>query len=614
MDDGVIPLASDFPAPDEATWLRLVDKTLDGQAFDKRLVSRTYEGMNIQPLYTSASGVPSAADAARALPAVDPDRAWDLRVLVDHPDPATANALALTELEGGAASLLIVVDPTGENGVAIAGKDGLERVLDGVHLDLAPVALDAGFLGVQAAQWLGEIAEARTLKANLFLHLDPISAFARSGASPGPMDAHIAGAAQVAARIGPASAFLASGQVVHEAGGGEAQELGFMAAAALAYVRAAMDAGMEPEAAFSSVTLGLASDAEYFNTIAKVRAARAIWARITEAALGEAIPARIEARSSRRMLSLLDSWVNMLRLTAAGFGAGVGGADSVVLDAFSRPVGRASPFARRQSRNTQLVLMEEARLGAVADPAGGAWFLEALTDQFARAGWAYMQAIETAGGVVAALENGKIAKDVETIRAARTADIAKRKTGLIGVSEFPDLSSRSVETDPVDPSAFAKTAPDVALSGPDSRCEPLTPWRAAEGFESLRARASTLAKTPHVFLATLGTPADYSARAGFARNLFAAGGVAAETGEPGDYDPDRAPFVVICSSDAVYVEQAVEAAQTLKSRGAHRIYLAGRPGALEAELQRAGVTHFLYAGMNIAEALDQALALLEGRV
>ena len=396
MDDGVIPLVSDFPAPDEAAWRALVDKTLDGQSFEKRLVSRTYEGVRIEPLYTSANAATPQVEAIRARPAADPDRAWDLRVLVDHPDPATANALALSELEGGAASLLIVIDPNGETGVAVAGKADLERVLDGVHLDLAPVALDAGFHGAAAARWLAEIAEVRTLKPSLLLHLDPISAFARTGASPGPIEAHIAAASEAAIKVDAASSFLASGQVVHEAGGGETQELGFMAAAALAYARASVDAGMEPGAAFSHVTLGLAADAEYFNTIAKVRAARAIWARITGAALGEPIPARIEVRSSRRMLSLLDPWVNMLRLTAAGFGAGVGGADAVVLDAFSLPVGRATAFARRQSRNTQLVLMEEARLGAVADPAGGAWFLEALTDQFARDGWAYMQAIEKA--------------------------------------------------------------------------------------------------------------------------------------------------------------------------------------------------------------------------
>lgn len=613
LDDGVVPLAADFPPSDEADWRRLVEKTLDGQAFDKRLVSRTSEGFPLAPLYTQDNSAASIQDATRAAPAEDVDRPWDLRVLVDHPDPAAANALALADLEGGAASLLISIDPSGEAGVAVGSKADLERVLQGVHLDLAPVALDAGFLGAKAAEWLGQIAEDRTLKPHLFLHLDPISAFAQAGVSAGPAAAHIAEAAGTARRLGAAGAFLASGQAAHEAGGGEAQELGLMASTALAYARAGIAAGMEAQAAFSSIVLGLAADAEYFNTIAKLRAARVIWSRMTTAALGEAIPARIETRSSRRMLSRLDPWVNMLRLTAAGFAAGVGGADAVVLDPFSRPVGRPTPFARRQSRNTQLILMEEARLGAVADAAGGSWFLETLTDGFARAGWAYMQSIEAQGGVLAALESGRIQADVQAVRAARSTDIAKRKSGLIGVSEFPDLASRPVETDPIDPRVFAKHAPDFALQGADSRCEPLAPWRAAEAFEHLRRRASAMEKSPRVFLATLGTPADHSARTGFASNMFAAGGVAAETGDPVEYTPDQTPLAVICSSDAVYAEQALEAAKTLRARGAARIYLAGRPGTLEADLRALGVEHFLYAGMDVVQALDQALGMLEGR-
>ena len=611
MDDGVVSLASDFPAPDEAAWRRLVDKTLDGQPFEKKLVSRTYEGVKIAPLYTATDSAARLAESARAISASDPDRAWDLRVGIDHPDSTVANAQALADLDGGAASLMISIDPSGEAGVAIAGKADLERVLDGVLLDLAPVALDAGYLGVQAANWLAEIAEGRTLKPRLFLHMDTLSIFARTGASAGPIGAHLTAAGEAAHRISADGAFLASGQVVHEAGGGEAQELGFVAAAALAYARAAMEAGSDAESAFCGIVLGLAADEEYFSTLAKLRAARAIWGRITEAAIGHPLTARIEARSSRRMLSTLDPWVNMLRLTAAGFGAGVGGADAVVLDAFSQPLGRATPFARRQNRNTQLVLLEEARLGEVADPAGGSWYLESLTDQFARAGWAYMQTIEAQGGVVAALESGVIARDIAVVRAARTADIAKRKTGLIGVSEFADLASRAVDIEPVDPAQFRKHSPLAVMPGPDSRCEALTPWTSAASFERLRSRAKAFPSPPTVFLAVLGTPADYAARAGFARNLFAAGGMAAETGSPNDFNAGAALITVICSSDALYAESAIEAAKTLKAKGARRIYLAGRPGVLEPDLIAAGVGEFIYAGLDVIALLSGALTLLE---
>jgi methylmalonyl-CoA mutase N-terminal domain/subunit len=183
--------------------------------------------------------------------------------------------------------------------------------------------------------------------------------------------------------------------VVHEAGGGEAEEVAFAAASAVAYAKALVRAGLPMADAFARITLGLSADADYFLTMAKLRAARAVWARIAGACAAHPT-ARVEARSSRRMLTAKDAWTNMIRLTAAGFGAAVGGADAVVLGNFTDALGLPTPFARRQSRNAQLVLMEEAHVGRVADPAAGSGYVEALTDQIAREAWARFQAIEAA--------------------------------------------------------------------------------------------------------------------------------------------------------------------------------------------------------------------------
>ncbi|WP_370545493.1 methylmalonyl-CoA mutase subunit beta [Caulobacter sp. 17J80-11] len=610
MRNPATPLAQEFSPPTREQWMALVDKTLKGAPFDKRLVARTYDGLTVQPLYTAEDGAPALA--ARPRPHADPARPWDLRTVVDHADPARANADLLKDLQNGAASVLVRIDPTGVDGVAVGGQDELARVLSGVLLDLAPVALDAGLLGPQAANALAVLAKGAP-EAPLAFHLDPLSAFAEAGATAGPIESHVVSAAQTAARHAPAypkaSLFLASGRVAHEAGGSEVQELGFMAAAALAYAKAMTRAGLSMQAAFERMVLGLSADAEYFTTVAKLRAARAIWARLTAACEVEAT-ARIEARSSRRMLSKLDPWVNLLRLTAAGFGAGVGGADAAVLEPFTRPLGRATEFARRQARNTQLVLMEEAALGRVADPAGGAWFLERLTDDLARAGWAVFQAIERQGGVVAALENGFVAEEIAKVRAAREADVAKRKTGLIGTSEFPNLGEASVASEEVDPAAFAKAA-DVRLPGPDGRCPALAPVRLSEPFEALRERALQLEPKPQVFIATLGGASDYTARLGFSRNLFAAGGIAAVVGAPDAYDAATAPIAVIASSDERYAAEAGAAAAELQHRGAKRVFLAGRPGDLEAELKSAGVDDFLFAGGDITAVLDAALSALE---
>ena len=464
-------LDADFAPATEADWRALVDKTL-GEAPFSSLEKTTVEGLPIAPLYAPA---PMPAAPARAVPA---DRAWEVAALTAHPDPARANAEILADLRGGAAAAVLRIDPTGKTGIAAGSAADLTRALDGVILEFAPVALDAGFLGPQAADWLAAAAKASP-SARLRFHLDPLSALAEAGASPGPVEAHLISAANVAARLAEtypqAQLFLACGRVVHEAGGGEAAEVAFAAAAAIAYAKAQVRAGLPMAQAFARVTLGLSADADYFLTIAKLRAARAVWAGIAGPCEADPV-ARIEVRSSRRMLTAKDAWTNMIRLAAAGFGAAVGGADSVILGNFTDALGLPTEFARRQSRNAQLVLMEEAHIGRVADPAAGSGYVEALTDQIARKAWAEFQAIEAIGGIVAALTSGHIAQAVAAANAARTAD-----PKIIGVTAFPPAKDAAVEVEIA--AAKAVTAPSSRLPGPDSSCPPLRPMRISEPFE-----------------------------------------------------------------------------------------------------------------------------------
>jgi len=463
-------LAADFAPATEAQWRALVDKTLGETPFGA-LEKTTVEKLPIAPLYAPA---PRPAAPARTIPA---DRAWEVATLVTHPDPARANSEILADLRGGAAAAVVRIDPTGRAGVAVGSAEALVRVLDGVILELAPVALDAGFLGPQAADWLGAAAKASP-SALLRFHLDPLGAYAEAGVSPGPIEAHLFSAANTAVRLADAypqaQLFLASGRVVHEAGGGEAAEVAFAAASALAYAKALVRAGLPMTDAFARIALGLSADADYFLTVAKLRAARAVWARIT-AACDAATPARIEARSSRRMLTAKDAWTNMVRLTAAGFGAAVGGADTVILGNFTDALGLPTEFGRRQSRNTQLVLMEEAHVGRVADPAAGSGYIEALTDQIARRAWAELQAIEAAGGIAAALAAGQIAHAVDAANAARA------EPKIIGVTAFPPAKDTPVEVEVA--AARPVAAPSTRLPGPDGACPPLKPMRISEPFE-----------------------------------------------------------------------------------------------------------------------------------
>jgi methylmalonyl-CoA mutase len=470
-------LSAAFPPPDESAWRALVEKTLKDAPFES-LIKQTAEGLPIQPLYHMAQD-----PAAFPLPARDAERPWDIRADIGHPDPARANGDLLRDLEGGAASALVRIDPAGRRGVAVGSAADLTRVLDGVLLELAPVALDAGFLGPKAADWLGAAAKGSP-NALLQFHLDPLSALAETGESPGPIEAHLIAAATVAARLAEAypkaGLFLASGRVVHEAGGGEAGELAFALAAALAYAKAMVRAGLSMEQAFNGLVLGLSADADYFVTIAKLRAARVVWARVA-GACGVETTARIEARASRRMLTIQDPWTNMLRLTAAAFGAAVGGADAVVLGCYTDAIGLPTAFARRQARNAQLVLMEEAHLGRVADPAAGSGYVEALTDEIARAAWAAFQAIEAEGGLSAALASGHVAAEAAQVRAVRDAGGPPR---IVGVTAFPPTQEAPAEVERFEPKPAQ--APSPRLPGPDGKCPPLTPIRLAEAHEAAR--------------------------------------------------------------------------------------------------------------------------------
>jgi len=454
-----------FETPTPEQWRVAAVKALKDKPLES-LLHMDGDGLLVRPLYADATGIkplftPRTTDAE--------GRSWDLRTLVEGEDPLAVNAAVLTDLEGGAASVIVA-------GGVLANADLLGRALENVALELAAVGLDAGLDGPDAADALAAVAKGSP-RAKLMFHLDPISAFAVNGGSPLPLADHVRLAAETAARhagVYPdATFFFASGRTVHEAGGTAGQELGFIAASVIAYAKAAIDAGLSAEQALKGTVLGLSVDAEYFDSLAKVRALRLIWASVTKA-FGLDIAADIEARSSRRMLASRDPWPNLLRLTAAGFAGAVGGADSVVLDGFTRASGRPDAFARRQARNTQIVLMEEAHIGRVDDPAAGSWFLDSRTHDLAEAGWTEFQRIEREGGVLASLKGGAIQHRVAASRDALQAAYDGGGKQIIGVTKFVDPDVRSA------PVELSSPAPAPARA---ETCEPLVPIRFAAAFE-----------------------------------------------------------------------------------------------------------------------------------
>ena len=555
MADGMLSLSGSFDSATEADWLAAVEKALKGGGLD-RITRQTCDGLKIRPLYRESDF--QSAENVRGLPGdegflrgasaePDPYLQWDIRQTFAHPDPAVTNQEILRDLERGVTSIHLAIECSGENGCIITNLDQLSTALEGVRADIAPVSLGHRGAGSGAsaaallALWADEqdAPEAQKLAFNI----SPITQLMRTGKVAGGITATMAKTAALvtvlADKFPAATSLDVTAQFAHEAGASEAQELGILMAAAVGTLRHLDVAGLAPEKAIGQILFRVAVDANYGIGIAKLRAARRLWARVQEALDLTAQPMKLHAVSSARMLTRYDAWVNMLRGTAACFAASTGGADIITVRPFNEPLSVPEELGRRIARNTQIMAMEESGLGRVADPSGGAWFTETLSEDLAEAAWSEFQAIEGEGGLVASLVAGAVQSRIADKRAALMKDIARRKVPVTGVSEFPLLDEIEAPVadaqspprgDGVDPVGLQTLLPDFnAKPGEDAIADPLTWITLSEPFEMLRDRSEAhkdaIGDRPSIFLATLGPLAEHTARVDFARNMFAVGGL-----------------------------------------------------------------------------------------
>jgi len=608
-----LKLAADFAPANYDNWRQLVDGVLKGAPFEK-LVSKTADGLRIDPIYPRAQGHAPVVGRALAAP-------WQIMQRIDHADPANANKQALEDLANGASGLtLVFAGCNAAHGFGLPPtKEALTRALEGIYLD-ADIALELEISpqGRDIGDHLAALLETHKIApgaVDVRFGLDPIGGAAVRGGFAGDWSSM---APRFGAKIAKLKALgfrgpfaAADGRVIHDAGGSEAQELAFVLATGVAYLRALEAAGLSLEDARDAIQARLAADADQFLTMAKFRALRLLWARVEQACGLAPKPLFVTAETAWRMLTRRDSDMNMLRATIATFSAGLGGANAISVLPHSLAVGLPDAFARRVARNTQLILLEESNLAKVADPAAGAGGIETLTQQLCDSAWALFREIEKAGGAFAALQAGLIQSKIATVRAARDADIAKRKNVVTGVSEFPNLNEATPDVLAPAPAPTPHAKEAIAF-------EALAPIRLAASFEALRDRSDAVlkqtGKRPQVFLANLGKPSDFTARATFAKSLFEAGGIEAvdsdgttdPTALAGAFKASGARLACICSSDALYADHAAAAAKALQAADVKHIYLAGRAGEKEAEFRAAGIGDFAFAGGNALAMLTAA--------
>ncbi len=578
---------------------------------DRLLDSPTYEGFPIRPLYTALDALPEpplpgqwpfvrGGDALR-----DVKSGWKVAEAFPLPGQvsvADGNGAVLAALTEGTSALVLRV---GTGAVAAAEID---RLLEGVFLELVPVILDvrdAGsdyvVAGDAVLALVTEFDDERRAGLSVDLGADPLTAPLTGRATPS-LDEVVGTALKAVGYDGGVRAVTVEGSAFHDLGASASWELAGAIAAGVTYLRVLAENGVSVGDALRQVSFRYSADDDQFMTIAKLRAARQLWARVADV-VGEpqAGAATVHAVTSAPMMAQRDPWVNMLRTTLAAFAAGVGGADTVLVQPFDSAIpgglpGTAASFARRMARNTQLLLLEESHVGRVLDPGGGSWHVEDLTRRLAQEAWKHFQDVESRGGFVEARDH--VVAEIEQICDRRGDDIAHRRTALTGVNEYPNLAEAPLPPRP-DSSGVA---------------------RYAAGFEALRDRSDAyLAATgarPKALLLPLGPLAEHNIRTTFAANLLASGGV--ETVNPGTVEASEVAAAVsaagdpaaavICGIDARYGTDVAAVVEAARAAGVSHVYLAGPEKAVAEAAQKPD--GYLTAKIDAIAALSTLLTRL----
>lgn len=534
-----------------------------------RLIHTTYEGIDVNPLYTRADelaevSAPGVFPFTRGGVASDAERiGWGVTETFGGElsgtagDAAATNKAILHAINNGTS--VIVIDLTA--GLQVSD---LATVLQGVLLEHIEVRVIAGGAAKEASDELKKLAESAGVanKARFEISMSPLTSKDIALADA------VAVAVDNAAWTGSVRTLLVDAVAFSNQGATDAQEVGFALATGVAYVRALVAAGLTTEQALGQIAFRFAATDDQFAQIAKFRAARTLWARVAEV-LGapEAGLAPQHALTAPVMFSQRDPWVNMLRVTVAAFAAGVGGATDVEVLPFDNAIkgglqGTSRVFASRIARNTNLLLLEESHLGYVVDPAGGSFFVESLTEQLAEKAWAAFTAVEAAGGV----ESADLQKELDASFEKMRSDVAHRIKKVTGVNEFPNLGEKALPA--------------------EQRIEAENIRRWAAEFEELRNRSDAFleanGKRPLIGLIPIGPLAKHNVRTGFTTNLLASGGI--ESVNPGQVTPGTDEFiaaakaadiVVICGTDQEYEATGADVVKALREAGAGTILLAG---------------------------------------
>ena len=686
-------LLGEFPKPSYEDWHKAAEEALKGAPFEKKLLTPTAEGITLQPIYnetdvvdSSLPGQPQFGRGSRASGYISEN--WEIAQELPATTPEAFNAQALEDLNRGQTALNIKLDCSVQSGKAPGqccggkGKGGcglslvhavdVVTALKGIDLKAAPLNLQSGAnaLGVSAILFAGlEKLGVKLADVRGTLGADPIGRLAQKGELEISAEKAVAGAVEAAkfnAKNAPEFAAIAVNTMPYnKAGCNAVEELAAALATGVEYMRACVKAGMSADDAARQIVWALSIGPKFFMEIAKFRAGRILWAQAAEAfgASAEAAKLRILARTGIYNKTVHDPYVNMLRTTTEAFSAVVGGADAVTVGAFDEVIRQGDEFSRRIARNQNLILNEECDLRHVVDPAGGSYYVEAMTQELANRAWSLFQEIEKEGGILAALKSGMLQKHIAETAAARIKKFNQRRENLVGTNLYPNLAEKPLESHgcckkqkearlqqiEAEEAKADKAAIEKALSNTDmesliaaakagacacrifaagakgdtakAQVPALPQGRMAESYEALRAASEAYkaktGKAPAIFLATMGPLRQHKARADFTRGFFQAGGF--DIIYPKGFESvdaavkaaveSKAPVVVICSTDDTYPELVPPLAKALKQADPKlRVILAGAPAPEMADAyKQAGLDDSISIKSNHYETLKNLL-------
>lgn len=610
------PLFNEFPPVATQTWMDKIKADLKGADFDKKLVWKTSEGFNVNPFYRQEDL--EQLDYLTPPPGEFPfvrgtttSNGWLVRQDIIVNDPADANSKALSLLNKGVDSLAFIIEKE-----ELVSAPNIKTLLAGLPLTQVEINFKTCQGNKKLLQLFGEELKARNIEADDVkgsLDHDPLGKLATGEKICDPVEKAMDYLASIVVEAKAMPSFQVvsvNGRNFQNAGATSVQELAFSLSAGNEYLSQLTGRGIPVDIAASAIKFNLGIGSNYFMEIAKLRAARLLWATI----VNEYKPLNkksckmvVHCETSEFNQTIFDPYVNLLRTQTEAMSATIGGCHSLTLHPFDAIFREPSEFSERIARNQQLLLKEESYFDKVVDPAGGSYYIENLTANLATESWELFRTIEEQGGFLSALKAGAVQARISEAATRRRKDLASRREVLLGTNQYPN---------------FTETMADSITKGVETKnivpvqgVEPIKLDRAAQEFETLRLATESASKTPVVFMLTYGNLGMRLARSQFSSNFFGCAGykivdnLGFATIEEGVKAAlaERADIVVLCSSDEEYAEAALVALEKLGGKAI--LVIAGAPACAD-ELKAKGVEHFISLKSNVLETLQQFNKLL----